>query len=233
MYKSKIKGKTDKEFKAGQKMSDIKNKIKEVSEKFGVFFEKVGNLTKVQRLLICVLTFALIGGTYYYFIFIPKHDELKKVQKQYQSRVKTLNTYKRRAAEIIKYEKLMAQTQEKFNIEMQALPDKRELPSLLTGISNAGSNAGLAFHLFKPDNEINKEFYKEIPVSIKLVGRYHQITDFFYQITRLNRIVNINNVLIKNQKDSKELEMSCKAVTYMFVEKKEPENKNKRKKRKK
>ncbi len=214
-------------------MSDKKNKIKEITEKFGVFFEKVGNLTKIQRLLICVLTFALIGGVYYYFIFMPKHEALKKVQSQYQSRVNTLATYKRRAAEIIKYEKLMAQTREKFNIAMQALPDKRELPSLLTGISNAGSNAGLAFHLFKPDNEINKEFYKEIPVSIKVVGRYHQITDFFYQITRLNRIVNINNVFIKSKKGSKELEMSCKAVTYMFVEKKEPQNKTKRQKRKK
>ena len=214
-------------------MSDKKNKIKEITEKFGVFFEKVGNLTKIQRLLICILTFTLIGGVYYYFIFMPKHEALKKVQSQYQSRVNTLATYKRRAAEIIKYEKLMAQTREKFNIAMQALPDKRELPSLLTGISNAGSNAGLAFHLFKPDNEINKEFYKEIPVSIKVVGRYHQITDFFYQITRLNRIVNINNVFIKSKKGSKELEMSCKAVTYMFVEKKEPQNKTKRQKRKK
>ncbi len=214
-------------------MSDKKNKIKEITEKFGVFLEKVGNLTKVQRLLICVLTFALIGGAYYYFIFMPKHDELKKVQSQYQSRVKTLATYKRRAAEINKYEKLMAQTQEKFNIAMQALPDKRELPSLLTGISNAGSNAGLAFHLFKPDNEINKEFYKEIPVSIKVVGRYHQITDFFYQIVKLNRIVNINDVFIKNQKGSKELEMSCKAVTYMFVEKKEIPQTSKQKRRKK
>ncbi len=213
-------------------MSEIKNQIKEFTEKLGVFFEKVGNLTKIQRLLICVLTFALIGGVYYYFIFMPKHDELKKVQNQYQSRVNTLAIYKRRAAEIIKYEKLMAQTQEDFTVAMKALPDKREIPSLLTGISNAGSNAGLAFHLFKPENEINKEFYKEIPVSIEVVGRYHQITDFFYQIIRLNRIVNINNVNIKSKKGGNELEMSCKAVTYMFVEKKEPQTTNKRKRKK-
>ncbi len=214
-------------------MSDKKNKMKEVTEKFDVFFEKVGNFTKIQRLLICVITFALMGGAYYYFIFMPKYEELKKVQSLYQSRVDTLATYKRRAAEINKYEKLMAQTQEKFNIAMQALPDKRELPSLLTGISHAGSNAGLAFHLFKPDNEINKEFYKEIPVSIKVVGRYHQITDFFYQITKLNRIVNINDVFINNTKSSRDLEMSCKAVTYMFVEQKEIPKTSKQKRKKK
>ena len=214
-------------------MSKEKSKIKEFSEKFGVLFDKIGELTKVQRLLICFITFALIGGTYYYFIFMPKQEELKKVKDNYQLKVDTLATYKKRASEIIKYEKLMLKTQESFNIAMRALPDKRELPSLLTGISNAGSNAGLAFHLFKPTKEINKEFYKEIPVSIKVVGRYHQITDFFYQIVRLNRIVNINDVTIKNSKGGNVLEMSCKAVTYMFVEKKEPQNKNKRKKRKK
>jgi type IV pilus assembly protein PilO len=233
LYKGTAQRKTGKEFQAGHKMSEVKSKIKKFTEKSGQFFEKVGSLTKVQRLLICVLTFALIGGLYYYFIFMPKYDELKKVEKQYQSRLNTLATYKKRAAQIIKYEKLMAQTQAKFNTAMKALPDKRELPSLLTGISNAGSNAGLAFHLFKPDNEINKEFYNEIPVSLKVVGRYHQVTDFFYQIIRLNRIVNINNVDLKSKKGSKELEMSCKAVTYMFVEKKVQEPKKGRKKRKK
>jgi len=179
------------------------------------------------------VTFAVIGGAYYYFVFVPKHDELKKLEQHYQKRVKQLSTYKKRAAAILKYEKLMAKAQEEFNIAMRALPDKRELPSLLTGISKAGSDAGLAFHLFKPENEINKEFYKELPLSIKVVGRYHQITDFFFQIMRLNRIVNIDNVHVKTQKGGKILEMSCKAVTYMFVEKKEPEKKNKRKRKKK
>ncbi|MBU2629327.1 MAG: type 4a pilus biogenesis protein PilO [Proteobacteria bacterium] len=208
-------------------MSKEKNKISEIKEKLNIVFEKVGALTKVQRLLICLVTFAIIGGVYYYFIFMPKYEELKIVQKNLQIQEKKLSDYKKRAAEILKYEKLMAQTQEEFNLAMNALPDKREIPSLLTGISNAGSGTGLAFLLFQPDNEINKEFYQEIPVSIKVEGRYHQITDFFFQITRLNRIVNINNVEVKGKPDGNTLEMSCKAVTYMFVEKQESNDKKK------
>jgi len=214
-------------------MSKVKDKISEITEKLSAFFEKIGALTKVQRLLICFVTFAVIGGTYYYFVFMPQHDELRKVQKIYKTQLDKLSIYKKRAAEILKYEKLMAQTQEEFNIAMKALPDKRELPALLTGISNAGSGAGLAFLLFQPNNEVNKEFYKEIPVSIKVEGRYHQITDFFFQITKLNRIVNINNVDVKSKKGGKILEMSCKAVTYMFVEKKEPVKSSKQKRKKK
>ncbi|MBU2430562.1 MAG: type 4a pilus biogenesis protein PilO, partial [Proteobacteria bacterium] len=162
-----------------------------------------------------------------------RYDQLKKLESTYQAQVNQLNIFKQRASQILKYEKLMAQKQEEFSIAMRALPDKRELPSLLTGISKAGSDAGLIFHLFQPDTEINREFYKEIPVSIKLEGKYHQITDFFYQISRLNRIVNINNVEVKSDKGGKSLVMTCKAVTYMFVEKKEPVDKNKRKRNKK
>ncbi len=127
----------------------------------------------------------------------------------------------------------MAAAQAEFNQAMQALPDKRELPSLLTGISRAGGDAGLLFHLFKPEAEIKKEFFKEIPVSIKVEGRYHQLTDFFYQIIRLNRIVNIHNVTAKMTKSGQKLEMNCRAVTYMFVEKDESENKQEKRKKKK
>lgn len=215
-------------------MADEKNKTSEIKEKLGVFFDKVGTLTKVQRLLICLLAFAVLGGAYYYFIFAPKHTELKTVEKEYQTQSDKLAGYKKRASELLKYEKLMAQTQDKFNIAMKALPDTRELPSLLTGISRAGSDAGLAFHLFQPAPEVNSEYYKTLPISIKVVGRYHQFTDFFFQIARLNRIVNINNVEVKGVKNEEILEMSCQAATYMFVEKKEEidDSKNKAKPRK-
>ena len=213
-------------------MSIGKDKINELKEKFGIVFEKIGTLTKIQRLLICLVTFAVIGGAYYYFVFMPKHEALKIVEKKYKAQTEMLSTYKKRAAEILTYEKKMAQAQEAFNQAMRELPDKKEIPSLLTGISKAGSDAGLAFLLFQPGSEVSKEFYNEIPVSIKVEGRYHQITDFFFQITRLNRIVNINDVDVKGKPDGQALEMSCKAVTYMFVEKQAPAGKPKDKRKK-
>ena len=208
-----------------------KSKIKE--KKFlSDFFEKLDTLTKVHRLLIYLITFVVIGGVYSYFVLLPKHDELKREKQNYKSQVAKLSIFKKRASAILKYETLMAQKTEEFNQAMKALPDKRELPSLLTSISKAGSHAGLAFHLFQPAKEVNKEFFKEIPVSIKIQGRYHQITDFFFQIKRLNRIVNINNVNVKSKKGNNLIDMSCTAVTYMFVEKKSTDKKNQKRKKK-
>lgn len=210
-------------------MGKENKKIAEFKEKLSLFYDKVGALTKLQRLLICLASFGLIGGAYYYFIFNPKQTTLKQVRQTYNTQLKQLTTYKKKAALLGKYERLMAEAQAEFNLAMKALPDKRELPSLLTGISRAGGDAGLIFHLFKPGKEVKKEYYKELPVSIKVEGRYHQLTDFFHQIMRLNRIVNINNVVVKSKGSGKSLSMSCQAVTYTFVEKQKPKGIKRRK----
>jgi len=211
-------------------MKNLKNKTEELRGKLAVVFEKVGVLTKAQRLLICIMTFAIIGGVYYYFVLMPRQDEYTKVQKIYKTQTDMLASYKKQAEEIAIYEKKMAETLASFNEAMKALPDKKEIPSLLTGVSRAGSNAGLSFLLFQPETEVNKEFYSEIPVSIKVEGRYHQIADFFFQVLRLNRIVNLNDVDVKSKPDGQTLEMSCKAVTYMFVEKQALQEKDQKQK---
>lgn len=214
-------------------MSNKKDIFAPIKAKLNPLFEKIGELTKIQRLVICLLTFAIVGGGWYYFIFMPKQEELQKARQTYNSKKRQLANYKKAASELLKYEQKMAATQQEFNLAMRALPDKRELPSLLTNISKAGSVAGLDFHLFKPESEKNQTFFKEIPVSIKVEGRYHQITDFFFQVIRLNRIVNINNVEVKSKKGGNLLQMSCKAVTYMFIEQKEQDKNKKKRKRKK
>jgi type IV pilus assembly protein PilO len=221
-------------------MSEKKDILAPIKEKLNPFFDKIGALSIAQRLLICVLTFAVITGGWYYFFYMPKKESLDQAQQTLKTKKKQLADYQKAASELLQYEKKMAATQAEFNLAMMALPDKRELPSLLTEISKAGSVVGLDFLLFKPEKEITEAFYKKIPVSIKVVGRYHQMTDFFFQITRLNRIVNIEDVKVAVQKGGLTLEMTCEAVTYMFVEKEEEtpdkinkNNKNKRKKRKK
>jgi type IV pilus assembly protein PilO len=212
-----------------------KNKRDEIKEKLALFFEKVGGLTRVQRLLICVLTIALMGGSYYYFIFNPRNEVLKTLRTEHKTQVAKLATFKKKAKELKKYEAKMAKVQELFDIAMGALPEKKELPSLLRGVSNAGSRAGLVFLLFQPASVVDKEFYKEIPLSMNVEGRYHQIADFFFQVAGLNRIVNISNVsMTADKKGGGLIQMKCSAVTYMFAEQKDKKKSaNKRNKRNK
>ena len=203
-----------------------KNQLK---VKIDAGFNRIGKLTKVQRLLICIATLALVGGSYYYFVFLPKSDALKKARSELKTQEQRLVSYKRQAKALAEFEKQMEEVQEEFNIAMGALPDRKELPSLLTGISRAGSNAGLEFLLFQPAPIVNKEFYIEIPLSMTVRGGYHQLADFFYQVAGLNRIVNINDMSMSVEAGTGgNIQMQCSAVTYMFAESQEDKGKKKK-----
>ena len=106
------------------------------------------------------------------------------------------------------------------------LPDKKEIPALLKGISNMSQEAGLEVLLFKPQGEQSEQFYSRVPVELKFVGSYHKIGTFFYYVGTLPRIVNIENFSITNaqqkKKDELLLNTSCVATTYRYVERATP-----------
>jgi type IV pilus assembly protein PilO len=118
----------------------------------------------------------------------------------------------------------MQEAEAQFKTAMKALPERQEIPSLLTSISRSGQDVGLNFSLFAPKPDVPREFYAEIPVEIKATGGYHDLAVFFDKVARLPRIVNIKSLGMEMNKkkgvnlDPLDLQMSCKAVTYKFVE---------------
>jgi type IV pilus assembly protein PilO len=194
----------------------IKYTIQAFQANFDTALEKIEALPRTQLLLIWILTFALISAGYYFFVFDSAYQTYQQAQQNYQKHLNIHANYKLRAAGITAYEKKMAETRQALQEAMKALPDKREIPVMLTSLSQAGRRAGLVFHLFQPEKELNKEFYTEFPVSIQLEGRYYQIADFFFQLIRLGTIVNVKNVYVESKKEDQALEMTCQAVSYIF-----------------
>jgi len=129
----------------------------------------------------------------------------------------------------------MKEAEAQFNMAMKKLPEKEEIPSLLTAISDSGQSVGLDFLLFEPKAEKKKDFYAEIPVAMSLRGDYHNLAIFFDEVARLNRIVNIQNIQMSRGKGKgtrpNELIAKCTAVTYKFID--EPPKKASKKKKKK
>ena len=196
------------------------------------FVASIENLTKVQRLLICIGTVILIIGVFSYFSFYPKYEKIQKLSKEYKELSAKLDKMEKEAAKLAFYRKKMRDKQAEFNLVKQALPDNKEIPTLLTSISQSGHDSGLEFLLFKPEKEVEKDFYAEIPVSITVVGSYHNVGLFLSKVAGLPRVVNIRNLKLTPQKDGVSLNTSCTAVTYRFIEKK-PEDKPKKAKKKK
>ena len=194
--------------------------------------EGIENLTKLQRLLICFGMIFLILGAFTYFSFYPKLEKIDKLSKEHKKLSEKLDKMKIEAGKLAFYRKKMQEKEVEFNIVKQALPDNKEIPTLLTSISQSGHDSGLKFLLFKPEKEVEKDFYAEIPVSIQVLGNYHEVGLFLSKVASLPRVVNIKDVKLTPQKGGISLETSCKAVTYRFIEKK-PEKKSKKAKKKK
>jgi len=196
------------------------------TEKASPAFEKLEQLTKVQRIGIWAGVMVLLIGGFIYFSYAPKYKRIDKLTANLKKTQNELKIAKRNARQLNQYRKKMQDAETQFKIVMRALPEKEEIPTLLTGISKAGKDSGLDFVLFQPKPEVEKEFYAEIPVAINVTGNYHGVATFFERVAELNRIVNIRNIAMAPAKESESLTTTCTAVTYKFIEASEKNKKN-------
>jgi len=196
---------------------------------------KLSTPKKLGILGIIILLIVLVLGQY---LLLPAYEKLDAKDQEYTKLEQDLNEKKRVAQDPKVFEAKLESVKRDLEIKKAQLPDKKEIPQLLTTISSLGKESGLSFLLFRPKPEVPKEFYAEIPVEIKVEGGYHEVASFFSRVGNLNRIVNINNVIMEKPKDQGGkmiLTTSCLATTFMFIEtpvaKEEPSKiKTKRKK---
>ena len=182
--------------------------------------DKIEKLSRLYKILLCLGLFLILVGPFVYFSFLPKISKISVLKKEHSSLETRLTTAKAKANQLKYYQDKLKEAEMEFKIVTKKLPEKKEIPALLSSISQSGRDAGLEFLLFQPEPEQNKDFYAEIPVSIRITGSYHNVALFFDKVARLSRIVNIDDIKMTSTKGNANLITSCKAVTYRFVEKK-------------
>lgn len=200
------------------------------TDKILTTIDKIGKLSKLYRILIFFGICLVLVGPFVYFSYLPKIDNISKLKKEYKETDTKLAIARAKANELKRYQAKMKAAKKEFTMVVKKLPEKKEIPSLLASISQSGQSAGLNFLLFQPKHEINKGFYAQIPVSIRVEGNYHNVALFFDKVSRLSRIVNIFNVSMnvsksKSKKKVSKLSTSCTAVTYRFKKAKPKKNK--------
>jgi len=129
------------------------------------------------------------------------------------------------AANLPAYRAQMEEMKRSFGAMLRQLPSKTEVAELLVDISQTGLENGLEFELFKPEKEKPAEFYAELPIKIKVTGRYHQFGQFVSDVAALSRIVTLHNFTITPLKDKEQdaLTMEVTAKTYRYLEEGEGE----------
>lgn len=180
-------------------------------------FEQVEKIKMPVRIVIFFGTIILLAVAFTYFFYLPKTAEITKTENKNEELEQRLNLAKNRAKKLKQFEEDFAQVNTQFKEALKLLPDSKEIPSLLSSISQLGTDSALTVNRFDPQNERSQDFYMEIPVSLEVRGPYHNVAVFFDKVGRMERIVNILNVSMKPIQDrSSALVTTCDAVTYRF-----------------
>lgn len=173
----------------------------------------VGTWPLVPRVVILLSLFVALVIAGWWFVW---QDQLEFLEAQRNEEVKLKDDFlkkKRQAVNLDLHIQQLNEIDRSFGALLKQLPNKAEVDSLLVEINQAGLGRGLQFELFKPGSERVEEFYAELPISVKLIGSYHDFGAFAGDIGRLSRIVTLNNISINAQKDGL---LALDAVTKTF-----------------
>jgi len=186
--------------------------------------EKLAKLSNKQKIALLIVLLLAAGAALYFLLIRPKHNELK----QLESRLGTLQTQIQKdratAARLPILQKEYDMLSKQLDAALTELPNQKEIPALLTSVTDEGKRAGLDFLVFRPKPEQVKEFYAEVPVDITVSGSFRSVGDFFSAVGSLPRIMNISNVSfsdIKSDGISTNLKVTCLATTFRFLDKSE------------
>lgn len=160
----------------------------------------------------------------YFLAWKPKKPELDAARAEEQSLLATLEQKAKKAANLDAYKAQLAEMEQSFGAMLRKLPNKTEVPNLLTDISQQGSAAGLDQKLFQPGQQINKDFYAELPIKMRLTGTFHAIGAFVSGIAALPRIVTLHDVEISSASKtggSDQLQLDVTAKTYRYLDEEE------------
>jgi type IV pilus assembly protein PilO len=177
----------------------------------------------VKALVIGVLCMAT-AGIWYYLDTQNQLEQLAAEEAQESQLKQTFEITQNKAVHLDAYKKQLVEIQQTFGDLLKQLPDKTQVPDVLVDVSQTGLASGLEFELFKPSDEINKEFYAELPIQIRVVGDFLKFGSFVSSLATLPRIVTIHNIKISrrtegNTKGGKEqLLMDAVVKTYRYLD---------------
>jgi type IV pilus assembly protein PilO len=192
--------------------------------------EKVLKLPTRQKLALLAVVLLLEGAAIFYGLYQPRMKEYADLKGKLDDLQRQIQDNRRIANNLPRYKSEYEQLKKDLDAALTELPNQKEIPSLLTSISSIGKGAGLEFLLFRPKPEVPKDFYAEVPVDIAISGTFFNVADFFVEVAKLPRIVNINNVNfsdIRSVGPRTVLKVNCLATTFRFLDKKETKDETK------
>lgn len=172
-----------------------------------------------MSILLGVFLALLLAGWWFFW-----NDQLTTLDSAQQEELALKDQYllkKRQAVNLDLYTQQLAEIDRSFGALLKQLPNKSEIEALLIEVNQAGLGRGLQFELFRPGAEQIKDFYAELPVTVKINGTYHDIGTFAADIAKLPRIVTLNGVSIVPLKGGDSLTLDATVKTFRYLDENE------------
>ena len=176
------------------------------------------NLPKAAAWIAAVVV-AVVAG--WFLLLSAAADELEASRQQEPKLQADYVSHLRQAVNLSELRKQKLQVQEYVTQLEKQLPGKAEMDALLSDINQAGLGRGLQFELFRPGQIQVKDYYAELPIAIRVNGKYHDVGSFAADVANLSRIVTLQNVNITPApgKDAAgSLIMEATARTYRYLD---------------
>ena len=181
----------------------------------------IGNWPIAFKASALAILFIIIISAGYFLVWEEQTETLKNAQAQEETLKTTYLAKKRSAVNLPALRQQLKDIEHSLSALLKQLPDKSEMEALLVDINQAGLGRGLQFELFKPAvNETINAFYAELPISIRVVGGYHDIGAFVSDVAQLPRIVTLNDISVTPGNDGK-LVLDAVAKTFRYLDEEE------------
>ncbi len=191
----------------------------ELSSLSDLDFNESGEWPLPIKIIAIILICLVVWGAGYYFIIKDKRTELATLEQKELELRQTFETKQAKAVNLEAYKEQMKEMEVMFSGMLQQLPRKNEVADLLVDISRTGLINGLEFELFRPEGERPVDFYAELPITMRLTGKYHQFGEFVSGVAALPRIVTLHNLKMGPlNKDNGMMTMDLTAKTYRYFD---------------
>jgi type IV pilus assembly protein PilO len=186
----------------------------------GLTFDNIGSWPVLPRLAVWVMVIVVCAVAGYFLLWSQQSEEIDRLRAE---ELTLKDQYRAKLQQAVNLDELRRQKelvgQYVLTLEKQ-LPSKAEMDALLSDINQAGIGRGLQFELFRPGQTSLRDYYAELPISVRVSGRYHDLGAFAGDIANLPRIVTLNNLNLTAVRDGV-LALDATARTYRYLDEEE------------
>ena len=184
----------------------------------------IKNLKPAQKAMLLAGIALLMVGAYWYSFYRTQASTARTLRADLETKQRKLSENEAIARNLPRFKAELEKLTSRLSEIVRELPNSREIPNLLETISGLGAVNGLEVVFIKPNNDVNKGFYAEVPIQVKVRGGYHELGMYLDAISRLDRIINISDLAIGSPTEDAAsgkvtLEVGALATTYRYIEK--------------